>query len=1375
MRTSRRALVRAVLAAGLGIGGLSAVALAVEPLFFLKRQNPHAPAVPTVETLAREIDWLERHVDHYGTIVAKHPDIWGESRLTKHRAEFERMMYEQLNQFRATINATQFRSDQAYLQSALAISAAAGGQMPPAGQTSTTQQATTQVDVLNDISKLEGMLPDQGKIVLNQSKLEKVEQTHFAGLNKDGQGIALEPVVLIDQMKTYLDHLHELRRINEGDDTSDSPGYALNLVRIPISVLPGKHTQRGYGAEITITATPVLSEALLPTTFRNLVINDVVDQLGLPVTKIAEGRRSPTEAEMRAVSILLTTATELRCLANAIRNPAEPPVYGLVKSLLRESSDRLRGFPGVMKSQPQLGESIRALETMINEAEIEFAARLGQFRAGQLEVATKLAPKVENVADQIANAATRVEQQAGSIRETALQGSMSSMSMSRSRRARYGVPPTMLVDVYGECELVAVASDFRKRYAGRDVRWAGKPEGPKGTETRVHLLDVQRFLHAECDAAYELLRQNPDLMCDIVDQRELAKLIRGGHMQMVCQTRLNFLQRIRAKYQRPGVDGAPPCTPDQGARRPVNMVRPVAYEELTPGPAQPGPVALGSGDAPCPDLFAAPELPCDPACPTLDCQCPPYVDGPSCDPYLTTTEALAWAILVESALLNDQLIDDMRRTAQAKECHCLDNGPLAYYLPDPRPDACESFNEYVRCRWPIIIFALDPVAQQQNIADAYSRKRELQLALAVGFASGQVSARNLTRYVRRLETDIETITLNQTIVGFSHGSDTFGWRFFPRVQPPPFQSNATVFFRDLIGGGPTREADRAQLELETGMRECVAIVLMPSFVPYIDFDTRSNWFCLNQKNGVWPWRSQTEISMADTMKLSRSIKSMHNAAQVVCDGDLYRDGETNRLLRRVEQLDKELPLQTMRAQIPYENTLGGFEMFNTGLTDLAPELAGWYGAPGILIEDGKAPCTTTAAAAPKDCTCPDGKRALAAPPPPCEGDGTTIFLIGDNFSVHDTKVIAGATCIEHFQLISRQIMRITIPTCVQTVKVDDDDYVDIHVATPYGVTSHLHIPVQKKAGDAKAQADATRQIVREEFVNLQPATESKLTPLNAEICAWFTLKSPGDSVAAVRIDGSTKSFKVTLKPPANKTYPASLDLAVVAASVSGSPAKTKDLGSPIAIGPFAFKDLEATIELKDESLRAIEAQLATATGEQISGPKKATFVLKVLLNMPKPAFELCAIPLTMKPFCDPCPPRATAGSAGATDAAVPEFTVPADCDECEVPLGASSGPALDSFGEIESAPRHRHFAFSAGMIPRKQTETLGPSPRLAPGQVSPLPPVYPVARSSQPPKTAAVARPTATGAMPGLVLPTPPRERVARKAGPASQRGVQRR
>ena len=57
-----------------------------------------------------------------------------------------------------------------------------------------------------------------------------------------------EPTTYEDQKKRFLDHLHELRCINEGDDNTDAPGYALNLVRLPVSVFLGQlHSDRLRG------------------------------------------------------------------------------------------------------------------------------------------------------------------------------------------------------------------------------------------------------------------------------------------------------------------------------------------------------------------------------------------------------------------------------------------------------------------------------------------------------------------------------------------------------------------------------------------------------------------------------------------------------------------------------------------------------------------------------------------------------------------------------------------------------------------------------------------------------------------------------------------------------------------------------------------------------------------------------------------------------------------------------------------------------------------------------------------------------------------------------------------------------------------------
>jgi hypothetical protein len=379
--------------------------------------------------------------------------------------------------------------------------------------------------------------------------------------------------------------------------------------------------------------------------------------------------------------------------------------------------------------------------------------------------------------------------------------------------------------------------------------------------------------------------------------------------------------------------------------------------------------------------------------------------------------ALAWGILVESALLTDRLVQDMKEVAASKHCPCNKEGWLPYFLPEPPPEAREAFNQYVACRWPIHVFSLDPVTDQQNIASLSLQRREMQLALSLAFVSGQISTRTMMNYARRIERDMMTIDLNNTAVGFAHGTDTFGWRFYPRFQTPDIESNGVVLFRDLIVGGPSRDSDLRHRLLEPGTRECVAIVLMPSFVPYATVDVSSNWFCLTHPK-------YKLMDLKDAMKLSRSVTTIKKCGPDVLDADCYRDGDLRRLMEKAKQLEARLPLQTMTVQVPYENTLGGFAMFNTGITDLAPNLTGWYGASSINV-----------------------KKA------------TTLFLVGDHFSVHQTRVVAGGVEVTSPELMSRQVMKVTIPAGAGVLKTRDGDFVDVQLATPYGVTPHLLIPV----------------------------------------------------------------------------------------------------------------------------------------------------------------------------------------------------------------------------------------------------------------------------------------------------------------------------
>lgn len=799
--------------------------------------HPHARIChnPTMHALASDLDYLEEHIDKYGSVVAMQPAVWGQARLTKYRQEFEDEMFKDHSKFLPSLQGSLSRSDQAYLASATAISAAISGPKsdPAAPSIATVQTNTANADVFKAFD------PSTPGGLTRTPALAKTDKDHFGFAGN----ISLEPTILLDQKARYLNHLNQIRRNNEGDDTADSPGYSLNLVRVPVSVLPGKCTMKGYGAEITMTLKPYISEELLPATFRQLVVNDIVDMLALPMAKLAD----------------LIWEEGLKTHAHATMMKKHRNYADVHKTFLAKSK------------KPDPGAPEKDIATFEIQKE-----RVNALMKGA----------------------------------------------SRQRVAAHPLPPSQIVSILGIESLTRIGVQVHSVISSHE-----------NSRQHVYILDARATLRDEVEAAYELLAQpkNMDLWTTFCTF-ELAQAIRTRDDNVLVSIREKFLTRAKSRLVDPNV-----------------------------------------------------------------------------------TADLAWAIIVESALLNEKLKQDIRQAAANTGKPLPNADHVQFFLPGPMlaPEARYAFNEYVRVRWPIHVFAVDPVSQDQNIADTYSKRQEMQLALTLAFASGNINASNMTRYARRIEKDMETIAINKTQIGFSHGEDTFGWRFYPRYQTPEIEGNFKTIFRDQLIGGPSKNAEIRQTRLEPGMRECVAIVLMPAFVPYVTCETSSNWFKLTNPKCK-------EFTLTDAIHLGKLVKGVQTCSPNIKNAQCYRDGDLARLLTKAKQLEARLPLQNTMVQVPYENTLGGFEMFNTGITDLAPELIGWYGGPGIR-QDAE----------------------------------TQLFLVGDHFSVHHTRVIAGGKDVGH-ELISRQIMRVTIPAGTTSSK---NKYVDVHVATPYGVTAHLEIPL----------------------------------------------------------------------------------------------------------------------------------------------------------------------------------------------------------------------------------------------------------------------------------------------------------------------------
>lgn len=935
----------------------------------------------TVHKLAKQIDRVEKTIDEYGSVVLKTPDVWGQARLTKYRVEYEKILAKKSTDFEPTINAAISRSDQAFLTSAFSLQAAISGSVATQGKPITTvtqdstKTTTTTTTQENKVSKPEVATNplDNGLVTTTQTDL--VRKDDILGFGNGS--VALEPTVMLDQLSRYMQHLHELRRINDGDDSADSPGYALHLVRLPVSVLPGKKTREGYGAEVTITAKPHLHEKLLPETVRSLVINDLVDHFSFPMAKFLDSDNATLvlkDFEMKEKSgvdlaIIAKEANELFCALNTIieqlsTNTPDKDVLG--RSIIRAKitsnqlhcqltgnsvatlatmAEKALNIYNLLsetekeakKSMPTATDSSESLAAMYLADEAQIGERKTQWK--QLSQDDKYnfnVNELQALTSDVSKALPDMLRSSGII--------LPSISTAPSRRASLPYPTSQGFDTLGYREI------------GHIALLANGVKGDPRNEKNTLLLDLQRFFGEEFQAAYEYLNHRPELWVHATPQ--LASAVRLKNASELATLRTSFLQ----------------CIPE-------------------------------------------------------------YEDRNSMQRH---TAPLCWAIIVESALLNERLIEDIRNLASAKNAMHLNGEGMTFIGCHPDPMACEAFNQYVMCRWPVHVFAIDPVTQDQNVADAFSMRREMQLALSLAFSSGRIGAQNFTRMARRLELDMETIALNRTIVGFSHGDDTFGWRFTPRIQSPDTKGTIGTFAELLVKGGPNRDDLLKQHRLEPGVRECTALVLMPAFVPYVIFDSRTNWFKLNNP-------ARKELDLTDGVGLSAEITCLKElSTQCAADAHCYRPDEVYRLTRAVEQLDRRLPLQTSYVQMPFEANLGGFEFFSTGTADLAPEVKGFYGEEGIVV---------------------DGKNETKS----------TIFVLGDHFSVHETRVIVGNQEIPSSdrELLSRQVMQLTVPG---NITVASDGTVDCHVATPYGISNHLQIPVAKIEA-AKAVEDAVKTAI----------------------------------------------------------------------------------------------------------------------------------------------------------------------------------------------------------------------------------------------------------------------------------------------------------
>ena len=720
-------------------------------------------------------------------------------------------------------------------------------------------------------------------------------------------------------------------------------------MRVPVSIQPGDDTKKGWGATVSMTMQHDFGPRFLPRTYRNLVINDLVDILG-------------------------------------------PYVYELIRSGKAEKYDQ------------NVKDYIKAKNSAISASRSKGGAQPTQTNMGSNSIDQQ---KERNILETLDD--TDARKKAYSNLDTVLTAAETLKSstvytpVSRTGGRVLAIAPSDVKRIFVEQNVLNLA------FATQQALDLGDPKAPAHDVRKVRANDVRTYLRHELEAAYDLMegrcRDQGAMLDDVAYVEDLTN-------QVYCR-----------RFE--GPKGVPVDTPEERNEF-YNL-----YESFTnriPGNLRFRPIGV-----------------------------------------------LSWGIVIEAGLLNRQLQEDMKATKGADGYVCpAEVDGMVFYTPEPAPDVVTTFQEYVKARWPMITFALEPVTDQQNIQDAFTRRRDLQLAVAFALSSGRMSFRQATRFTRQLQYEAQTIALNQTVSAFAHGTDTFGWRFTPRFQTPPEESNFATVTNLLGRGGPGPNYGLRNSKIEPGMRELTAVVVMPSFVPAMRLDVSSDWFRLHDPD-------DQKLHTARSIELGRRINEAREALEAACQCGLYRPEDIQRLRTRLHQLEISLPLQTQFVKVPYENTLGGFALFTQGTTALVPELTGFEGVEYLdptrttevivygkhfsiyenalvvggqsLVREGTAATTVPLNASP---TASNPAFVSSTVTPFRDASGDLIVLNADGST---TKIKDGGS----YDILSREVMRVRIPPNIYISKREDgSEVVELYLSTPNGISNRLQIPVRPK-------------------------------------------------------------------------------------------------------------------------------------------------------------------------------------------------------------------------------------------------------------------------------------------------------------------------
>ncbi len=979
---------------------------AVDLLVKLRANSARKAETMTLEDLAALVDEIDRELQRKGRVTVKQPDVWGQNRLTSRRARYNEIMQSEEDKFELMLNTYVGTVDNAALTYEMRARQQFPGVdadgKPVEGDLKTPKDLTKDSEINVQVNSARNLVnPESGSSP--NSALSNANSLKLA--NKDSAtGIGLEPTIRIDEKSRYIQHVQQLLRNNTGDDKTDMPGYGLYLVRMPVSIMPGSNTMRDNGAVVTAEIKHNLTGDLLKSTIRKATIREATFALSQNLRRIEMNPKGVLFEDGRSgvsVNIVGIGAANVRAVTEnvpkqiMVPDPLNPGSH-VTKTIMVPVTKYVYDSPSPNGINPKTFDLLKKALGLNGENTEK------SFTSEEVETLNRITGGSLNLSERhrlmLNGSEVRLSDETSwnNLEEgtiSELKTIKVKMTTELANQVRMMNSDPFMPDLKG---LYWDVDDFRFLYE----EW----NGLSNVSSPVHRPDLFLWLNQQ--------------MFDVADW--LEKLMKhpkdGAEIQSAASD-------IRDAY-RSGQLGI-----SRGSGLSLEKARARLFRAIIN--------AIHHSD-PIGDTFLQDFVKAD------------VSDGVNAIQNLKNRLQIrnrftfAYTYLLYGEILNGQIKSDMKVMAERKGLVMDEAELLDFDCFNPDDLAKSFFTDYVQAKWPIQVFSLDPAIDQQNEADSLSRRSDLQVALAQSVANGTTELNQALQYARKIEQEFATIGLNRTAVGFNAGATTFGWKFYPRFQTPPPQNNPQRIGSLILNGAPSRRYDMAQRRIEPGPRECVALVVAPNFVPSLRMTTTTNWFDLtpNMHHG------NEKISNADMIRLGRQITMARHAFQRLCDDGHYRPGDIERLQDRITQLENMLPTQTMDIQLPFEGDWYGMELFASDGARLAPKLFMWYGEPA-------SPSTVKV----KRELGPDLKTVKAT-----YEDGTirSVFLIGQGFSIAETKVIVGGVPVpsEFVELMSRNILRIQIPTDAASIKIEGEhprEVIDVHVATPNGVSNHLYV------------------------------------------------------------------------------------------------------------------------------------------------------------------------------------------------------------------------------------------------------------------------------------------------------------------------------